>query len=93
MTTIPATEAKNRFGELLEAIQRAPVEIAKKGRAVAVMISVGEYQDMKKRLGELEKSTDFSRLREWRENAAGSRIDPATDVSDYHQHLDEKYGS
>ena len=35
MTTIPATEAKNRFGELLEAIQRAPVEIAKKGRAVA----------------------------------------------------------
>jgi prevent-host-death family protein len=93
MTTIPATEAKNRFGELLEAIQRAPVEIAKKGRAVAVMISVGEYQDMKKRLGELEKSTDFSRLREWRENAARSRMDTATEVSDYHQHLDEKYGS
>ncbi len=93
MITIPATEAKNRFGELLEAIQRSPVEIAKKGRTVAVVISIGEYQDMKKRLGELEKPTDFSKLREWRRNTAGIRKDVATDVSEYHQHLDEKYGS
>ncbi len=93
MTTIPATEAKNRFGELLEAIQRSPVKIAKKGRAVAVMISVGEYQDMKKRLGELEKPTDFSRLREWRKHAARIQNDTTTDISDYHKHLDEKYGT
>jgi prevent-host-death family protein len=62
MTTMPAMAAKNRFGELLESIQRSPVGIAKKGRAVAVVISVGEYRDMKRRLDELEKPTDFSQL-------------------------------
>lgn len=67
MTTISATEAKNRFGELLEAIHRSPVQIAKKGRAVAVVISVGEYRDMRKRLGELETPTKFGQLRKWRE--------------------------
>lgn len=93
MTTIPATEAKNRFGELLEAIQRSPVEIAKKGRAVAVVISVGEYWDMKKRLGELERPTDFTWLREWRKKSAKTPKKGPTDISDYHKHLDDKYGS
>lgn len=93
MITIPATEAKNRFGELLEAVQRSPVEIAKKGRTVAVVISVGEYHDMKNRLAGLERPTDFSWLREWRKNQGKSRKGATTDVSDYHQHLDEKYGS
>jgi prevent-host-death family protein len=93
MITIPATEAKNRFGELLEAVQRSPVEIAKKGRAVAVVISAGEYQDMKRRLAELEKPTDFTWLRDWRKNRESSRSNATTDVSDYHEHLDAKYGS
>ena len=93
MTTIPATEAKNRFGELLEAIQRSPVEIAKKGRAVAVVISIGDYEAMLKRLGEMEKPTDFSSLRDWRKNAGKNRKAGTADLSDYHQHLDEKYGS
>ena len=44
MITIPATDAKNRFGELLEAVHREPVEISKKGRVVAVMLSARDYQ-------------------------------------------------
>ncbi|MEY4746960.1 MAG: Antitoxin Phd YefM, type toxin-antitoxin system [Candidatus Parcubacteria bacterium] len=39
VTIIPAREAKNRFGELLDAVQRQPVIITKKGRPVARMIA------------------------------------------------------
>ena len=93
MTIIPATEAKNHFGELLEAIQRSPVEIARKGRSVAVVMSIGEYQEMKRRLGEIEQPTDFSWLRAWRERVSQARKIGVMDLSDYHEHLDVKYGS
>ena len=41
-----ALEAKNRFGELLDAAQREPVTIEKHGRRVAVMVSAQDYQDL-----------------------------------------------
>jgi prevent-host-death family protein len=42
--TIAATDAKNRFGELLEMARKEPVHIQKNGRTVAVMVSPEEYQ-------------------------------------------------
>lgn len=39
VTIIPAREAKNRFGELLDAVQRQPVIITKKGRPVARIVA------------------------------------------------------
>ncbi len=39
VTIVPAKEAKNRFGELLDSVQRRPVIITKKGRPVAKMIA------------------------------------------------------
>ena len=48
MITIPSTEAKTRFGALLDTAQRAPVTIEKKGRAVAVLISGSEYEAYQK---------------------------------------------
>lgn len=47
---IPAAEAKTHFGALLEKVQREPVMISKKGRPVAVLMSVEEleaYQELK----------------------------------------------
>lgn len=41
-----ATDAKNRFGELLEMARKQPVFIQKNGRTVAVMVSPEEYQRM-----------------------------------------------
>lgn len=38
-----ATDAKNRFGELLEEAQAAPVLIQKNGRDVAVLMSKDEF--------------------------------------------------
>lgn len=39
-TIIPAREAKNRFGEMLDAVQRQPVTITKNGRPVAILTAV-----------------------------------------------------
>lgn len=93
MTTIAATEAKNKFGELLEAVHREPIEISKKGRSVAVMLSIEDYEEMTRMLGKLQKSTDFSWLSDWRNEAQRSAVVRDGDFDSYHQYLDEKYGS
>ena len=46
MATITATEAKNRFGELLEMARKEPVEVQKNGRTVGVMVSPDQYQKL-----------------------------------------------
>jgi prevent-host-death family protein len=43
MKTFAARHAKNRFGELLDTTRAEPVVIEKHGRAVAVVLSVEEY--------------------------------------------------
>ncbi len=47
MKQIAATEAKNRFGQLLDAVQSAPVQVTKKGRAVSVMMSTQHYERLR----------------------------------------------
>ena len=49
MAEISATEAKNKFGELLEIARKEPVWIQKNGRDVAVMLSAEEYAGLKER--------------------------------------------
>ena len=45
MKTMPAAEAKTNFGALLDMAQREPITISKKGRPVAVMMSIQEYEE------------------------------------------------
>ena len=47
MQTTTAREAKNRFGQLLDSAQRAPVSITKNGRVVTVMLSIDQYQRLR----------------------------------------------
>lgn len=47
MKSIAAKDAKNKFGEMLDTVQREPLTIEKHGRAVAVIMSAQEYQQMK----------------------------------------------
>ena len=42
--SIPAAEAKTNFGALLEKVQREPITISKKGRPVAVLMSMEEFE-------------------------------------------------
>lgn len=47
MDVMPAREAKNRFGQLLDNAQRGPVRVTKKGRPVGVMMSEAHYQQLR----------------------------------------------
>ncbi len=44
MLTLTSVDAQNRFGELLDTAQREPVEITRRGRTVAFVVSPQEYQ-------------------------------------------------
>ncbi len=46
MKSMSAKDAKNGFGLLLDTAQREPVQIQKKGRPVAVIISQEEYDKL-----------------------------------------------
>lgn len=43
MEKIPASEAQNKFGELLDSALREPIEITRKGRSVAVILAFEEF--------------------------------------------------
>ena len=47
MKEINATDAKNRFSKLLDAVQCAPVRVTRKGRSVGVMMSVQHYERLR----------------------------------------------
>ena len=47
MREITVREARNRFGQLLDAAQRSPVRVTKKGRAVTVMLSMQLYDQLR----------------------------------------------
>lgn len=44
MKHMPAAQAKNQFGRLLDTAQREPVTIEKKGREIAVIMSVEDFR-------------------------------------------------
>lgn len=47
MREIAARNAKNRFGQLLDAAQRGPVLVTKNGRGITVMMSVEQYERLR----------------------------------------------
>lgn len=47
MRTFTANEAKTRFGELLDRVQREPVRITRHNREVGVMVSPEDYAAMR----------------------------------------------
>jgi prevent-host-death family protein len=46
MAVMTATEAKNRFGQLLEMAQAEPVYVQKDGRDVGVVVSPEHYRQL-----------------------------------------------
>ena len=89
MTTIAATEAKNRFGELLESALKEPVEISKKGRTVAVVLSVETFQELKQKAKEKSEAPQIDGILNWIERHPSQN--KPMDEQDYYDHLDEKY--
>ncbi|MBK6639552.1 MAG: type II toxin-antitoxin system Phd/YefM family antitoxin [Rhodocyclaceae bacterium] len=48
MQTYTANEAKTRFGELLDRVQREPVQVTRHNRVVGVMVSAEDYDAMRR---------------------------------------------
>lgn len=57
MHIISSTEAKQKFGAALDAAQRSPVFIQKQNRAVAVLMSMSDYDKIRGL-----RDTEFERL-------------------------------
>jgi len=47
MKRVPATEAKNRLGALLDDAQREPVVIRRQDRDIAVVLSMADYERLR----------------------------------------------
>ncbi len=87
--SIPATQAKNRFGEVLKAAEAGPVFIEKRGRYQAVVLAVDDYQSLlarnrtpdEARLDALRKEFDklYARMQSQRSRSATDRLLVASD--------------
>ena len=59
MQTYTANQAKTRFGEMLDRVQREPVQVTRHDRVVGVMVSAEDYEAMRQFYSErLIKSMD-----------------------------------
>jgi len=63
MRTFTANEAKTRFGEFLDRVQREPVRVMRHERVVGVMVSAEDYEAMRvfyanRLLHTMDKSAD-----------------------------------
>ena len=47
MRTLTASEARNRFDELIEQVQHEPIQITRHNRVVSVMLSIQDYEAMR----------------------------------------------
>ena len=47
MKTVPATEANNRFGAILDDAQREPVVNQRQERDIAVVLSMADYERLR----------------------------------------------
>lgn len=56
MITVTSMEAQNRFGQLLDTVQREPVTITRHGRTAAFMVSAQDMQDLQQWQAERRKS-------------------------------------
>jgi len=48
MEKITAAEAKQKFGQMIDKAQRAPVQITKHGRGVAYLVASEQYEEDQK---------------------------------------------
>lgn len=70
MKTYSANEAKTRFGEFIDEVQREPVRVMRRDRVVGVMVSAQDYEAMRTFYADRLRHT----LRESAQSAAASGL-------------------
>lgn len=80
MITVSSMEAQNRFGQLLDTVQREPVTVTRHGRTAAFIISprdMQELQDARRKRGAAVEAFDA-----WSKNAAATALPCAVTLTD-----------
>ena len=81
MITVTSMEAQNRFGQLLDTVQREPVTITRHGRTAAFMISAQDMQALQ--AAQISKrQSAVEAFDAWSKNAATTALPAAADLTD-----------
>ena len=81
MITVTSVEAQNRFGQLLDTVQRESVVITRHGRTAAFMVSPQDMQDLRDAQASKRKNAveDFE---VWSQRAAATALPAAAELTD-----------
>ena len=63
MRIMTSVEAQNHFGELIDAAQREPVSITRRGRPVVYVVSQQEYDELTKKLAINQNQVDIEKAK------------------------------
>lgn len=80
MITVTSMEAQNRFGQLLDTVQREPVGITRHGRAAAFIISPHDMQDLQD--ARRKRSAAVEALDAWSKKALSTASPAAAELTD-----------
>ena len=80
MITISSMDAQNRFGQLLDTVQREPVTITRHGRPAAFIISPRDMQDLQD--ARRKRSAAVTAFDAWSKAAAETALPTVAELSD-----------
>lgn len=80
MITVTSVDAQNRFGQLLDTVQREPVTITRHGRMAAFIISPRDMQDLQD--ARRKRSAAVEAFDAWSQRAVASALPDAASLTD-----------
>lgn len=80
MITITSVEAQNRFGQLLDTVQREPVVITRHGRTAAFMVSPQDMDELNN--ARSKRSKAVAAFDAWSQRAVSSALPAAAELTD-----------
>lgn len=80
MITVTSVDAQNRFGQLLDTVQREPVTITRHGRTAAFVISPRDMQELQD--ARHKRSLAIDAFDAWSQKAAASALPAAASLTD-----------
>jgi prevent-host-death family protein len=80
MITVTSVEAQNRFGQLLDTVQREPVTITRHGRTAAFIVSPKDMQDLQD--ARRKRTSAVEAFEAWSRRADASALPAAAELTD-----------
>lgn len=80
MITVSSVDAQNRFGQLLDTVQREPVTITRHGRVAAFMVSPKDMDELNNARNKRSKAV--AEFEAWSKRASQSALPAAADLTD-----------